>query len=1496
MPSKSKKKSILIIVAAIVIVIICGVALVPQLLSSDWGRNRVLNAAAANILGELSVERWALSWFGDQRLEGVQYEDDQAGVRATVPNVTISKGLAELLTDYLQVGTVTVTQPEVYFKLAAQSPEAQKKPDPQNTPSQAPAEEKPVPPDEPAETVPGLPPIQGRLIIADGTLYTVRPGVDPETEVKEISLELDATAAGQPLAYSLEMASADGAGHLEGKGEILLDRDLFPSPASIRPKGVLNIDNWEISRLLAIAAARGDLPSGSGLLGSQLTFEGDLEKGLQMNGRIDLTELQLWGGPLGEDRPDLDSVMVTLEAVQTAEKLTLKQLKLDSLLASGGISGDFSGPGDLRMAGIITVDLAATAEQIPATLRLKAGTRITGGTLVLDTGADYGGGENKFNAQARVEGLKGVSDAKEIAWEAPFIFDAQGKHGNGGLVLDRFSIRSAFMNGEGQGDLNDLSLTLDADLGAALAEISKFISLQGYSAGGKLGLEFNAKRRNDEEVGVSTTLQVENLAVRQHKKTIIPKHRFDAEFTTGGRLNPDFEFTGLGATHLKFKSWMGNGTFKGNGFDMAPDGALTALDDFTLQGDAKLKNLTLVLQTLGIMPKDTQLGGATRFDIAASSDRKHLNLEKVELAAEKFIFKQADKRFEEKRLTLTGTGSVNLGEKSATLAPVDLTTSAGKIQFATLGLDWKDPQNPAVRTRAAVEMDAGRLLAGASDFLELAPKTRLEGKLKMALETRPVQGGQEIELNSTVTPFRIKGAKGSLLADDSLGLDLSAQWQDNFKHFDIGRLTVKSSPLAFDAAGKVNVTGKYPRIEGSAKMKMQLGKMQKLLPLLPKALREQINGSKKWVAGGQVNADITVSGKDQNTPGFTLELDSPALSLKQGKKRLIPKTPLKIKAEGGLILDDNGAIVAAVDPNLIYDCWLGKGRAEATRWNMADNLAQGLNFAGGADLEKLATLLTALGAMDAGMKLSGTASTRIIGDLSPANLDLTEAAVEIKNLSIDQKGKIYRDQHLVINTSGKAGLAKRKISLKPLKITSSNGKFQFDSVELSDWRDAAGALKTKGGAQFELGAMSAALSDIVSLPPELDVAGNAKLEWNADTISGTQQQLKLKADLSAFKLVGPKISHFDEEQVAARLDIQRNPQAESMDVKQVSITSDLITVDAAGDLRQSSTGKNEITGRGKLGLDLKRAAAYIKAFSDIELEMAGTSERPFSLQISAPKGELKQWWKYANLQASFGADLIKAFGLEVRFLEVPARIENGSGSAVVTANLNQGMLTVQPIVDLLSNPPVLSIPENSRVLERMQVTPEMANELLAHIHPIFKGATVASGTIDLDLDYLSWPLPGEGAGDPEFAGGMYFHDVKLDTSPLIYTTLTALNVKERGMNLDERSVEFVLRNGRIECSPLKTNLGDTHILIGGSLGLDQTLDYLAQVPVTQHIVGKDLFEYLEGTTIRVPITGTLSKPEVSAKTVQATINDLAKQAGQKKLEEAAGNLLKKLFQ
>ena len=122
-----------------------------------------------------------------------------------------------------------------------------------------------------------------------------------------------------------------------------------------------------------------------------------------------------------------------------------------------------------------------------------------------------------------------------------------------------------------------------------------------------------------------------------------------------------------------------------------------------------------------------------------------------------------------------------------------------------------------------------------------------------------------------------------------------------------------------------------------------------------------------------------------------------------------------------------------------------------------------------------------------------------------------------------------------------------------------------------------------------------------------------------------------------------------------------------------------------------------------------------------------------------------------------------------------------------------------------------------------------------------------------------------------------------------------MRVKERELNVGDQTIDFVAENGRLTCSPLTLNVGEYPLKMQGSFGFDKTLDFIAWVPVTRGLVGKEAYQYLEGTTIKVPIRGTVSNPKFDESALQEASGSLVQQALQKNLQKGVQNLLQNLL-
>ena len=65
---------------------------------------------------------------------------------------------------------------------------------------------------------------------------------------------------------------------------------------------------------------------------------------------------------------------------------------------------------------------------------------------------------------------------------------------------------------------------------------------------------------------------------------------------------------------------------------------------------------------------------------------------------------------------------------------------------------------------------------------------------------------------------------------------------------------------------------------------------------------------------------------------------------------------------------------------------------------------------------------------------------------------------------------------------------------------------------------------------------------------------------------------------------------------------------------------------------------------------------------------------------------------------------------------------------------------------------------------------------------------------------------------------------------------------------------------RILCTPLHLLTGEADIGISGSVGKDRKLDYLVQMPVTEHLAGKVQLPVQQGVSVSAAITGTMDAP------------------------------------
>jgi hypothetical protein len=892
-----KKRIVFIgIPVALLAITITLLALAPTILSGNRAKNRIVSMVNQHLPGQLQIKEWSLGWFSEIQIDGITYENRDEGLRAKVAEMRSSRNLIRLISAYYKLGNIEVIDPVVYLDLAAEAERPETETEPVSKVPAPPKKDAPV-------TAGGLPPFSGRLRITNGTLHTVTAQGQNKVIAKDLSLVLDAAGREKPLKFRMLIKSGDGSGHIAGEGSLILSSDDPSNLETALADAMLKVDNWEMAELLELIAARSDLPAGKGRLSADLDLKGKSAESLQVTGNLSIPKLQLWGGPLKSDRPVIEKISVGMEAVKKKDALSLNRLTLRSSLATGTIRGMMAGHRQNQFDATAVIDLAQAFSQMPQTLKLQEGTRLSGGKLNLSARVESTDSGTLFDTDGRIDRLRGVSDGKTLMWNKPVTFKAKGK--------------------------------------------------------------------------------------------------------------------------------------------------------------------------------------------------------------------------------------IDLNSRSVHFAPVEIDLQPGKVRISELIVsDWSDILN-TTKARAVAGLDLAKATKAYGDFMPFPEKTRISG-----------------------------------------------------------------------------------------------------------------------------NAQI--------------DLD--------------------------------------------------------------------LNF--------------------------------------------------------------------------------------------------------------------------------------------------------ADPATGI---LLLNADLSPFKMTSAKQPAISEKNVKVAIDLRRNPDGKTYTLKKVQLDSQLLSLSGAGSIIQN---RNRITLdlKGSITPNLTQLSGFLPRDDAPKIEIAGHAQRPFHLKMVSSSPRWDNPLGQMNFSGTLFVKSINAFGLYITPGDVPIRVADSVAFVDLDAAANSGRMLLQPTVDLHSDPFVLSLAENTDILKDVRITSAMAETLLTFIHPSFQGTVIPGGELNLFMQHFKWPLDKKRTDKISFGGNLKVNGLRMQAAPMLIPLLAIAGIEGSVVEFDAQNIEFTARNGRIETSPIRMSVEDYRLTLQGSVGFDQTLAYTAQIPVTRRLVGRDGYKYLKGTTIKVPIRGTVSSPEIDEQALEEAAASLVQHALQKVIERKAGDLLEKLFQ
>jgi hypothetical protein len=821
------KPALLWTVISLFFVIFVGLVFLPAILSSNLLKPRILEKVNRHLAGQLQVAEWTFKWFSGIEAKGIVYDHRKENLFIEVAELKGYRGLVQLMADTGNLGGVEVVKPQVVFYLSdkQQSDLSEKTESPQSG---------------------GLPAFSGILKITDGSIRTVNPAGSEKTVVKDLDLFLDISDIEKPIAYRVFLTSGDSVGSFSGEGTLTLSADNPLDLKAIESDAHLKITNWEIEEVLAILASRGDFPSGKGRLNVDLALLGSAAKALDIKGKLSLNRLEFWGGPLGADHPRIKAITTEIDGTISQGVLSLNQLGLQSSLANGSARGSFAGRGRNQFQGSADINLAEVFSQLPRTLKLREDMTLSEGKLAWSASVKSTDEVAVFESSARIDQLKGLSKGKPVAWNQPISLKARGERNARGIRIDNLSLRSSFLNGDGQGDFGNMRVTLSADMAAALRELKKFVDVSEWDGSGKLFAKLQVNETAPKISAASLNLDIRNLALNRNGGPILPKQDVKADLSTTVHQGASLTVSKFQQPELTIQSSMARGKFSATRFQLNPGGTLPTADNLSIDGNFNLQQLSDLLRNFNKLSNNTRLAGTAHIQMSGSMDAQRLLLNGTRIDTQNFQYSDGQKSVREDHLTLQTKGKLNFTTRSATLAPVDINASAGTITIPELTIrDWSDLQKD-MKTQAKADLDLAKLTRAYGDFIQLPEKTRISGKGKFNLDLDfSSPKAQFLKVDADLSPFQLTSDTLPPISEDHVKLQADLKRSPDGKALTIENIQLNSTPLSLSAAGNLDQAGNTKTLDASGNINLDL---KLLSPYLQK------------IAGPQ----ITITGKGDN--------------------------------------------------------------------------------------------------------------------------------------------------------------------------------------------------------------------------------------------------------------------------------------------------------------------------------------------------------------------------------------------------------------------------------------------------------------------------------------------------------------------------------------------------------------------------------------------------------------------------------------------------------
>jgi len=478
-------------------------------------------------------------------------------------------------------------------------------------------------------------------------------------------------------------------------------------------------------------------------------------------------------------------------------------------------------------------------------------------------------------------------------------------------------------------------------------------------------------------------------------------------------------------------------------------------------------------------------------------------------------------------------------------------------------------------------------------------------------------------------------------------------------------------------------------------------------------------------------------------------------------------------------------------------------------------------------------------------------------------------------LHVQGPGWNVQEEKTELTVDGGWDQARRRVELKTAGLTSTS--MGATSQGLIFALPAEGPIEAVGSVALggDLGRLQQWIVDPAQ-PPAWRVAGQLGATVNfkpAEAATG----VRIDGTITNLAIANASGPQFQEPQVRLVGQGSFQPKSATLLIEQAELSCGAAGVSAAGQVANKD-GAGDLQLDGKVQYDLEKLSALLRSYLGDGIYAVGRGSHPAGYHgpwsATAAQASAGLGWKWANL-----------YGFEIGPGEIQATLADGVvQTQPLDLAVSEGRVRLAPQVRLTDGPATLAVAPG-RLAEQIRINPTMCAHALQYIAPVMAGVATAEGRFSIEMDACRLPLADLAHG--ELGGRMIVHSVQVGPGPLVQELAIVLNRASPAQLTRESVIPFRMVDGRVYHQNLELVFPDVTIRTHGSVGLDQSLAIMAEMPVPRKWIGNNpLGAALRNQVIRLPIAGTLSKPAIDQATLDRLSQQFVQNAAQNVLQDA----------